>query len=125
MSQIKWPTGFNKEDLVGWGNFGFVCLDSSTGTVVKSPHLEGEDEVIRIEKAIYERFEEHGGHMGLLRYFGPYELGLRLEFASNYGLRNIFRIAQSLLNSGFDGVNKLLTRSPLFIRKASSTGIYN
>ncbi|KAF2757457.1 kinase-like protein [Pseudovirgaria hyperparasitica] len=87
MTQIKWPPGLNKDDLVGWGNFGFVCLDSSSGTVVKSPHDEEHDEAIRIEMAIYKRFEESGSHPGLLRYLGPCGSGLRLEFASNYGLR--------------------------------------
>jgi len=86
MNQIKWPTGFNKEDFVGNGNYGAVCLDSSSSTVVKFPH-KGCEEAIRIEIKIYERFEQHGGHAGLLRYLGPYESGLRLELASNYGLR--------------------------------------
>jgi serine/threonine protein kinase len=99
MSQIKWSTGLNRQDLVGWGNFGFVCHDSSTETVVKFPHLEEHKEHIRIEKAIYERFEEHGGHAGLLRYFGPYESGLRLEFASNYGLRKHIQDGGSKITS--------------------------
>jgi serine/threonine protein kinase len=87
MNQIKWPTGFGCDDVVGWGNFGLVCLDSASTTVVKSPHLEEDAEAIRIEKAIYERFEEHGSHVGVLRYLGSYESGLRLEFASNYDLQ--------------------------------------
>jgi len=91
MNQIKWPTGFSREDVVAWGSFGLVCLDSVSTTVVKSPHLEEDAEAIQIEKAIYERFEEHGSHVGILRYFGPYESGLRLEFASNYGLQTRLR----------------------------------
>ncbi|KAF2263958.1 kinase-like protein [Lojkania enalia] len=87
MSQIAWPTGFSRQDLVGWGNFGVVCLDPSTDTVVKFPHLDEHKEHIRVERAIYKRFEDRGGHVGLLRYFGPYESGLRLQFAKNYGLR--------------------------------------
>lgn len=53
MNQIKWPTGFNKEDFIGNGNYGAVCLDSSSSTVVKFPH-KGCEEVIRIEIKIYE-----------------------------------------------------------------------
>ncbi|KAH8707024.1 kinase-like domain-containing protein [Phaeosphaeriaceae sp. PMI808] len=87
MSQIKWPTGCNQQNLVGWGNFGIVCYDSSTDTVVKFPNLEEHGEHIQVERAIYERFEEYGSHLGLLQYFGAFESGLRLEFASNYGLR--------------------------------------
>lgn len=87
MSQIAWPTGFSQKDLVGWGNFGVVCLDASTDTVVKFPHLDEHKEHIQVERAIYKRFEDYGSHVGLLRYFGPYESGLRLQFAENYGLR--------------------------------------
>ncbi|RDI80507.1 hypothetical protein Vi05172_g9631 [Venturia inaequalis] len=86
MNQIKWPPGLNRDDLVGWGSFGFVCLDSSSSTVVKLPHDEESDEAIRREILIYQRFEESGGHPGLLRYLGPCGSGLRLEFAGNYGL---------------------------------------
>jgi serine/threonine protein kinase len=61
-------------------------LDSSSNTVIKSPHSEGDEVLIKIEKEIYERFTLRGGHEGLLRYFGPFESGIRLEFASNQGL---------------------------------------
>ncbi|KAN0086906.1 hypothetical protein V8E54_000594 [Elaphomyces granulatus] len=64
MNQIKWPTGFNKEDFVGNGNYGAVCLDSSSSTVVKFPH-EGCEEAIRMEIKIYERFEQYGGYVQL------------------------------------------------------------
>ncbi|PVH90815.1 kinase-like protein [Periconia macrospinosa] len=87
MGEITWPTGFSQRDLVGWGNFGFVCLDLSTDTVIKSPHLDEHKKHIQIESAIYKRFEDRGSHVGLLRYFGPYESGIRLQFAENYGLR--------------------------------------
>lgn len=67
MSQIKWPTDFSGEDHVGNVNYAFVCLDSSSSAVVISPHNEEYEEALRIEKVNYERFEENGGHAGLLR----------------------------------------------------------
>jgi hypothetical protein len=83
--QIKWPKGCTRDDLVNWGNFGFVCLDALLESVIKIPYFENDD-VILIERAIYERFDGRGGNMGLLRYRGRYDAGIRLEFASNYDL---------------------------------------
>jgi serine/threonine protein kinase len=60
-----------------------VCLDESSQTVVKSSHGEENEEAIAIERKIYERISGHGGHLGLLHYYDPYELGIRLELAHN------------------------------------------
>jgi serine/threonine protein kinase len=81
--EIHYPTGFSLKDIVSWGNTGMVCLDESSQTVVKSPHGEENEEAIAIERRIYERVSGHGGHLGLLHYYGPYELGIRLELAHN------------------------------------------
>ena len=67
-----------------------VCLDKSSQTIVKSPPEERLKDYIDVERKIYERFSEHSGHTGILRYCGPYELGIRLEFASNNNIRSFF-----------------------------------
>ena len=68
-----------------------ICLDQASQTIIKSPHGEENLDDIAIERRIYERIREHGGHEGLLHYHGPYESGLRLEFASNSSLRSFVR----------------------------------
>lgn len=65
-----------------------ALLDRSSHTIVKSPHEEKNKAAIVIERRIYERFGENGGHMGLLQYYGPYESGIRLEYACNNTLRS-------------------------------------
>lgn len=79
-----------------------------------------------MEIKIYERFEQYGGHAGLLRYLGPYESGLRLELASNYGLRKHLQDRGSEIASEqrLRWCQQLLVRSLLFIQMALSTGIY-
>ncbi|KAH6712138.1 kinase-like domain-containing protein [Leptodontidium sp. MPI-SDFR-AT-0119] len=89
--EINYPTGFSLKDIVAWGNSGMVCLDEASQTVVKSPHGQENEDDIAIEKRIYERFSEHGGHEGLLYYHGPYELGIRLDFACNGNLRSFLK----------------------------------
>jgi hypothetical protein len=79
--EIKYPIGFSLKDIVAWGNSGMVCLDSLSLTVVKSAHGEENEKEIAVEKDIYERFRGKGGHPGLLKYYGPYEHGIRLQFA--------------------------------------------
>lgn len=51
------------------------------------PHEEGNNCEMAIEKKIYEQVSKHGGHEGLLRYHGPYQSGIRLEYACNGSLR--------------------------------------
>lgn len=84
---IQWPTGLSSKDIVAWGNSGLVCLDAASNTVIKfarghelcKPHVE-------VERRIYERFQQNGGHGGVLQYYGPYESGIRLEYAPNLDL---------------------------------------
>lgn len=64
-----------------------VYLDSSSNTVVKFPHQVEEEPAIEVERQIYERLEQHGGHEGLLKYYGTFESGIRLEYASKHGIR--------------------------------------
>lgn len=89
--EINYPTGFSLKDIVSWGSSGMICLDKPSQTIVKSPHGEENKDDIAIEKRIYERFSEHGGHEGLLHYHGPYESGIRLEFACNGNLRSFLK----------------------------------
>jgi len=65
-----------------------VYLDSSSNTVVKYPHQAEEEPAIEVERQIYERFRQHGGHEGLLKYYGTFGPGIRLEYASENGLRH-------------------------------------
>ncbi|KAK2623873.1 hypothetical protein QTJ16_006507 [Diplocarpon rosae] len=89
--EINYPTGFSLKDIVAWGNSGMICLEKASQTVVKTPHGQENENEIAIERRIYERFGEHGGHEGLLRYHGPYESGIRLDFACNGNLRSFLK----------------------------------
>lgn len=73
--------------FVDSGITGMVYLDVANNTVIKYPHQVEEEHAIDVEKRIYERFEQHGGHENLLRYYGTYEAGIKLEYASEHGLR--------------------------------------
>lgn len=84
--EIRYPSGFGLKDIVSWGNSGFICLDEATHTVVKIPHDETNRDSLMIEERIYQRLKEHGTHRGLLQYYGPYESGIRLEYACNQSL---------------------------------------
>jgi serine/threonine protein kinase len=86
--EIHFPTGFCMKDLVSYGHTGMVLLDSSTDTVIKTPHDEDRSQSMTVEQQIYERFVEHGGHKGILIYHGPFESGIRLEYAPNGNLRS-------------------------------------
>ena len=70
--EIRFPTGLSTADILAWGTSGLVFLDSTSQTVIKSPHSEEDQAAIEIERDIYERFRQQGGHEGLLQYFGPF-----------------------------------------------------
>lgn len=91
MAQIRFPTGLKLPDCLGGGLTGMAYLDKTSNTVIKFPH-EGDEPAINVEKRIYERFKHHGGHRGLLQYYGPFELGIRLEYAGLGNLRAYFKI---------------------------------
>ncbi|KAL6155012.1 hypothetical protein ACJQWK_01245 [Exserohilum turcicum] len=86
---IEYPTGFGLKDIVAYGNTGMVCLDAASQTIIKTPHDETYADSLKVERRIYERFEERGGHNGLLRYYGPFDrFGIRLEYAPGFDLRS-------------------------------------
>ncbi|KAF1918253.1 kinase-like domain-containing protein [Ampelomyces quisqualis] len=62
---IQFPMGFGQQDIVARGTTGL--------------------------KTIYERFDQRGGHPGLLRYYGPYDSGIRLELVPNWNLSSFLR----------------------------------
>ncbi|ENH99042.1 hypothetical protein COCC4DRAFT_208798 [Bipolaris maydis ATCC 48331] len=88
---IQFPRGFGQQDIIGWGTTGLVCLDAADKTVIKTPHDDENRRRVQVEQAIYERFDQRGGHSGLLRYHGPYDSGIRLEFAPNWNLSSFLR----------------------------------
>ena len=84
---IEYPTGFGSEDIVAWGNIGMVCLDAASQTVIKTPHDETHADSLQVERRIYERFQERGGHDGLLQYHKPFDkFSIRLEYAPRFNL---------------------------------------
>ena len=83
---LQVPSGFEMKDLVAWGNTGLIFLDKSSCTVVKIPHGPHNSEDMAIERRIYERLNKDGGHDGILRYYGTYESGIRLEYACNHSV---------------------------------------
>ncbi|KAF2245247.1 kinase-like protein [Trematosphaeria pertusa] len=94
MSEIRLPTGLKMEDCLGGGLTGMAYLDETSETfktVIKFPH-EGDEPAMDIERQIYERFQQHGGHEGLLRYYGTFELGIRLGYTSERNLRQYLKI---------------------------------
>jgi serine/threonine protein kinase len=88
MTTIRLPTGFDMSHFLGSGITSMVYLDLPSRTVIKYPHQEEEDAAIGVERRIYERFQQHGGHEGLLKYYGTFESGIRLEYATKGGLRH-------------------------------------
>ncbi|KAF1354275.1 kinase-like protein [Lizonia empirigonia] len=88
---IQFPRGFGQQDIVAWGTTGLVCLDAASQTVIKTPHDDDNSCRVQVEKKIYERFDQRGGHSGLLRYYGPYDSGIRLELAPNWNLSSFLR----------------------------------
>lgn len=88
MAAIRFPTGFNIKNYLSSGITSMVYLDSSSNTVIKYPHQVEEEPAIEVERQIYERFQQHGGHEGLLKFHGKFESGIRLEYARTNGLRH-------------------------------------
>jgi len=86
--EIKYPTGFGREDVVSWGTTGLVVIDRPSKTVIKTPLHEDCSDLILREQKIYERFDQLGGHEGILRYHGTVESGIRLEYAPKGNLRS-------------------------------------
>ncbi|KAH6637112.1 kinase-like domain-containing protein [Chaetomium tenue] len=89
VGEIKYPTGFGLKDIAGWGSTGLVVLDKASGTVVKTAH--DNDELVERERRVYERFTERGGHPNILRYYGTFERGIRLEHAPRYNISSLIQ----------------------------------
>jgi serine/threonine protein kinase len=87
----QFPKEFGQQDIVAWCTTGLVCLDAASKTVIKTPHDDDNCHRVQVEKTIYERFDQRGGHSGLLRYHGPYDSGIRLELAPNWNLSSFLR----------------------------------
>ncbi|KAH8723057.1 kinase-like domain-containing protein [Phaeosphaeriaceae sp. PMI808] len=63
--RIQYPSGFCWENIVAYGTTGLICLDKASQTVVKSPHRDEDKPSIDVERRIYERLQEHGGHKNI------------------------------------------------------------
>ncbi|KAL2167701.1 hypothetical protein VTG60DRAFT_920 [Thermothelomyces hinnuleus] len=91
--EIRYPSGFNLGDVVGWGPTGLIVLDKPSNTVVKAPFDHNNPEcLLRLqrEREAYERFEQRGGHQGLLAYHGAFESGIRLDgYAEPFKLQKL------------------------------------
>ncbi|KAF2761492.1 kinase-like protein [Pseudovirgaria hyperparasitica] len=98
VQEMNIPSGFSVKNIIAWGTFGLVFLDSASNTVIKVPHSAMDEAAIEIERKIYERFTQQGGHDGLLRYFGQFKDGLRLEFATNQGLLSYLQEHKSTIS---------------------------
>lgn len=73
---IQYPAGFGLKDLVSYGSAGLIVLDRSSNTVIKKPFDEESVPYIDLERRIYERLAQRGGHDGILRYHGVVENGI-------------------------------------------------
>ncbi|KAF2276159.1 uncharacterized protein EI97DRAFT_450493 [Westerdykella ornata] len=76
-----------------------MYLDSASQTAIKTAHDEDNERMIAVEKAIHERFQQRGGHDGLLKYHGPYDFGIRLDIqgrAFEQELRWVYQIRDAL-----------------------------
>ncbi|RMZ71793.1 serine threonine kinase [Pyrenophora seminiperda CCB06] len=98
MAIIRFPTGFNIDDYLSSGLTSMVYLDSSSNIVVKYPHQVDEEPAIKVERQIYERFQQHGEHKGLLKFYGTVDSGIWLEYASKNGLREYIQTHE--INTG-------------------------
>jgi serine/threonine protein kinase len=88
--EVKYPTGFSMKDVVAWGSTGLVVHDEASQTVIKAPFWDdGGPRVIR-EREIYERLTQRGGHPRILRYYGTFEDGIRLEYVPNGSIRMFY-----------------------------------
>ncbi|KAK4238593.1 kinase-like domain-containing protein, partial [Achaetomium macrosporum] len=86
--QLHFPPGFGFKDCIGDGNSGIIPLDKDTLTVIKIPSGEEHSEEINIERRIYERFVERGGHKAIPIYHGASEHGIRLGHVHHGNVRS-------------------------------------
>ncbi|KAL2755467.1 hypothetical protein ACRALDRAFT_2041830 [Sodiomyces alcalophilus JCM 7366] len=86
--EIQYPSGFGLKDVVSYGSTGLVVLDRSSNTVIKKPLDQESSPYVDLERRIYERFAQRGGHKGVLSFHGVVEDGIRLEYASHHDLKS-------------------------------------
>ncbi|KAK4122860.1 kinase-like protein [Parathielavia appendiculata] len=86
---IKYPPGFCMKDVLAWGSTGLVLHDEDSQTVIKTHLGDDDDPLASREREVYERLAQRGGHRRVLRYHGTVESGIRLEYASNDGIRTL------------------------------------
>ncbi|CAI6336817.1 unnamed protein product [Periconia digitata] len=87
LDEIKYLVGFGLKDVVAWGTTGLVVVYEPSMTVIKTPLYDDCSDLILRERDIYERFTQLGGHQGLLRYYGTFDRGIKLEYAPKGNLR--------------------------------------
>jgi hypothetical protein len=98
--EIHYATELSLKDIFSWGDLGMVFLDQEN------------ENAIMIERGVYVRISEHGGHRRLLHYHGPYESGIRPEFIRNNTLRSLLGNLRKISTPGiygFVGPDKLQT----------------
>lgn len=78
------------DDLVSYGSTGLVVLDSSSNTVIKKPRGPKFAPHIDVERRIYQRLTQNGGHKGgILSFHGDFEDRIRPEYAPGLDLKTL------------------------------------
>lgn len=83
-NRIRYPAGLSWDDIIAHGTTGMICLDKASNTVIKSLLNESDKPYIDVEKRIYERIEDHGGHRNIVGYKGSRDNGICLEFVPTF-----------------------------------------
>ncbi|GCB23033.1 serine/threonine-protein kinase HT1 [Aspergillus awamori] len=90
MGALRLPPGIDPDDMIGQGSSGIVALDPKTKHIIKFPFNEDEARAAcDREKEIYERLERSPlpRPSSLLKYYGPRDQGIFLEYAKHGTLR--------------------------------------
>jgi serine/threonine protein kinase len=89
--EVQYPAGFGMKDVVAWGSTGLVVRDKVSQTVIKKPFSVEQEPFVSREREIYERLGQRGSHRGLLRDYGSFENGIRLEYVPNGDIQRFQR----------------------------------
>ncbi|KAL3265063.1 hypothetical protein ABHI18_000187 [Aspergillus niger] len=90
MGALQLPPGIDPDDMIGQGSSGIAALDPKTKHIIKFPFNEDEARAAcDREKEIYERLERSPlpRPSSLLKYYGPRDQGILLEYAKHGTLR--------------------------------------
>ncbi|EHA18456.1 hypothetical protein CBS63078_4938 [Aspergillus niger] len=90
MGALQFPPGIDPDDMIGQGSSGIAALDPKTKHIIKFPFNEDEARAAcDREKEIYERLERSPlpRPSSLLKYYGPRDQGILLEYAKHGTLR--------------------------------------